>query len=256
VILLTLVAGAASEPDRAHEGRDAASVVEKGRTAYAAGRLAEALAAFEHASALEPGNPVPRYDVAATLFQMERYAEARDAYTQARSRAGAALRTKIDFALGNNALALGDVAEAIAHYDACIASRSVGADVEAVRRDAAVNRRFAVESARRTPSPPASGDASSPAAKSGRPPLEEGDEDRSQRGSSRSGTSRDATIPGSSRPDRRGPGGAGGSGPAPYGEGSPEEQLEAALTRIRESRGHRLPEPPPPPATGDGRKEW
>ena len=52
---------------------------------------------------------MPRYDAAATLFQMERYAEAADAYALARQTAGAALRTKIDYALGNTALALGDV---------------------------------------------------------------------------------------------------------------------------------------------------
>jgi Ca-activated chloride channel family protein len=256
VILLALGAGAARETDRVQEGRDAAMLVEAGRAAYAAGRWTEALAAFEQASALEPGAPVPHYDVAATLFQMKRFTEARNAYTEARSRAGDALRMKIDFALGNTALALGDVAEAIAHYDACLASRSAGPDVEAVRRDAAVNRRFALESARHRPLPPDSNDASSSAPKSARRPSEERDEEGSQRTSSGAGTSQDVTSPGSSRPGRRGPGGAGGSGPAPDGAGSPEDQLEAAVARIRESRGHRLPEPPPPAPTGDGRKEW
>ena len=51
----------------------AAEAVEAGRTAYGAGRWAEALAAFELAVAIEPKAAVPRYDVAATLFQMERY---------------------------------------------------------------------------------------------------------------------------------------------------------------------------------------
>ena len=104
---------------------------------------------------------MPRYDAAATLFRMERYADAADAYAVARQTAGAGLRTKIDYALGNTALALGDAHAAIAHYDACLASQAAGPDLDAVRRDAAVNRRFAVESAQRTPAPPRSEGGSS-----------------------------------------------------------------------------------------------
>jgi Ca-activated chloride channel family protein len=256
VVLLTLVAGAARETDRARDRLSVAQWVEAGRLAYSAGRWGEALAAFERASALDPGAPVPQYNAAATLFQMGRYAEAEDAYTAARRRAGEALRTKIDFAQGNTALALGDVTGAIAHYDACLASRSPGSDLDAVRRDAAENRKFAVESARRSVPSSEGGEGSSPAPKSGRPPSEGPDQDRAQRGSTGAEASQDVMNAGQSRPGRRGPGGAGGSGPAPPEPGSPEEQLESALERVRESRRHRLPEPPPPHAAGDGRKEW
>jgi Ca-activated chloride channel family protein len=254
--LLALVAGAARETERPNDRVSAAQWVEAGRLAYGAGRWPEALAAFERASTLEPGAAVPRYDVAATLFQMERYADAQDAYTEARSRAGAALRTKIDFALGNAALALGDATGAIARYDACIASRSAGSDLDTVRRDAAENRRFALEAARRNSPPSEGGDSSLPAPKPGRPPSGGPDQERSQRGSSEGGTNPDVATAGPSRPGRRGTGAAGGSGPAPPEPGSPEEQLESALERVRESRRHRLPEPPPSRSTGDDRKDW
>jgi Ca-activated chloride channel family protein len=186
---------------------------------------------------------------------MERFAEAQDAYTAAYGRAATALRTKIDFALGNTALALGDIAGAIAHYDACVASRSAGSDLDAVRRDAAENRRFALESARRSPAPTEGSGGTSPVPKSRRPPSEGPDQGNPQRKASRSSVDPDAATPDRSRPGRRGQGGAGGSGTVAPGEGAPEERLESALERVRESRRHRLPEPPPV-ATGNGQKEW
>ena len=55
------------------------------------------------------------------------------------------LRTKIDYALGNTALAEGDIPGAIRSYDDCVASTARGAALDAVRRDAAINRSFALE---------------------------------------------------------------------------------------------------------------
>ena len=83
--------------------------------------------------------------------------EAQALYNEARTRADAGLRTKIDYALGNTALALGDLAAAIRHYDDCLASTVAGAELDVVRRDAAINREFAEEQARRSPSPPDDG---------------------------------------------------------------------------------------------------
>ena len=80
-------------------------------------------------------------------FQLGRYAEARQRYLEARQRADGSLRTKIDYALGNTALALGDIPGAIRSYDDCLASTAGGAALDAVRRDAAINRRFALEQA-------------------------------------------------------------------------------------------------------------
>ncbi len=94
-----------------------------------------------------PGQPIPRYNAAAALFRLERYEEARKGYEEARERAGPALRTKIDYALGNTALLLGDVAGAVEHYDLCLASTAAGAGLDTVRQDAAINRQYALEQA-------------------------------------------------------------------------------------------------------------
>ena len=126
-------------------------LVASGRAAYDAGRFAEALGAFERAIALGPAAAVPRYDSAATLFQLGRYPEAIARYQEARDRGDPGLATKIDYALGNAQLALGEIPEALAHYDACLASTWPGPAFDAVRRDAAENRAFA---ASRTPPPP------------------------------------------------------------------------------------------------------
>ncbi len=253
--LVGLAAGAAAkEPVEDKVPMTAAAAVETGRTAYGAGRWAEALNAFERAVALDPKAAVPRYDAAATLFQMERFADAADAYSLARRTAGAGLRTRIDYALGNTALALGDVQAAIAHYDACLASPGKGSDLDAVRRDAAVNRRFAVESAQRSPAPPRSEGGTSTAPRS-RPPGS----DRGNPGSPDGrapGPAGGAEGPSQGNPGRRGRGGAGGSGSAAPEEGSPEDRLDSALERVREARQHRLPEQPPPPPSGKDGKEW
>ena len=94
-----------------------------------------------------PHLAVPRYNAAATLFQLKQYAQALERYQEARLRAGPLLRTKIDYALGNTSLALGEIAAAIRAYDDCLASTASGEQVEQVRRDAAINRKFAVEQA-------------------------------------------------------------------------------------------------------------
>ncbi len=250
-----LAAGAAKESGESEAAMNAAQAVEMGRTAYAAGRWAEALTAFERAAAFEPRAAVPRYDIAATLFRMQRYADAAEAYTMARQTAGVVLRTKIDFTLGNTALALGDVHAAIAHYDACIASQSEGPELDAVRGDAAVNRHFAVESAQRTPAPPRSEGGSPNAPQSRRPSGSERENNGSPDGQT-PGSAVGAEGPGQGTPGRRGRGGAGGSGAAQPEGGSPEERLDSALERVRAARHHRLPEEPSSAPSGKDRKEW
>jgi Ca-activated chloride channel family protein len=247
-------AGAAKQTGDQTVGATLAQAVEAGRNAYGSGRWADALAAFERAAALDPRAAVPRYDIAATLFQMERYAEAADAYALARAGAGAALRMKTDYGLGNTALALGDVPSAIAHFDACLASQAPGADLDSVRRDAAANRRFAVESAQRNPAPPSS-ERGSPTARRPRPPQSD-HEDPSPREAHAPGQTGGADGAGQGTQGRRGKGGAGGSGAAPPDTGSPEDRLDSALERVRESRHHRLAESAPPDPSRTDRKEW
>lgn len=233
-----------------------ALAVADGRSAYAAGRYADALAAFERAIALDPGAAVPRYDAGSALFRLERYQEAMTRYGEARERADSRLRTKIDFALGNTSLALGDVAAALEHYDQCLASTTRGTGLDAVRRDAAINRRYAEEQSPPPPVPPDQDRPSSSAPNRARAPNSTGEQDgRSEEGAAKGGNPGPGQEPeglGSSR--RRGAGGAGGSGPAPARAGSPEARLTAALEQIREARSRRLDEGPPPP--DEQVKDW
>jgi Ca-activated chloride channel homolog len=211
---------------------------------------------FERARVLDPGAAIPHYDLAATLFQVKRYADALEHYKAARSRADAGLRTRIDFAMGNTALALGDIAGAIRHYDACLSSTASGSGLDAVRADAAINRRFAEEEARRSPEPTKSEAGSSPTRRSRTPGSNGQDETKPDpSGSGATSPSTGNASHGEGTPGRRGAGGAGGSGTAPPLGGTPEERLDAALKHVRDALRHRLPDPPPPAAVDD-RKDW
>ncbi len=161
---------------------------------------------------------------------------------------------KIEFALGNARLATGDLASALARYDACLASPAEGEEAEAVRRDAAINRAFVAERIEPPPAPPDPGGQ-------GR-----GDPGKDQRGRDDGrprpgdGTSPDRSRrPGGGDPKAqggpRGSGGAGGEGENDPDPGSPGARLDRALGDVRESRRQR---PPDAPAAGPapGGKDW
>jgi Ca-activated chloride channel homolog len=211
-----------------------------GPSAYAAGRHDEAVAAFRRAMTLAPGSAIPAYDAASALYQIGRYVESQALYNEARTRADAGLRIKIDYALGNTALALGDFASAIRHYDDCLVSTVAGAELDVVREYAAINREFAEEQARRSPSPPDDGDGSNKPSR----PQKEGENKPEPKGQGGGAGGPGEGPEGGSSSGRRGPGGAGGSGPAPPRTGSPEDQLSKALENVRESRLLRIDEAP------------
>ena len=248
ILVAAVGAGKGEEP--------AAASIASGRGAYASRRFLEALAAFERAIAHDPGGAVARYDAAATLYQLGRYPEALLRYREAGERADPELRTKIDYALGNTNLALGEIAAALRHYDACLASTVRGAPFDAVRRDAAINRRFAVEQGARPSIPPEGGGdqpnpSPRPRSNMGRDgETSEGSPDRRGVSPPPGGESRSDDSPG-----RRGAGGAGGSGPSPPRPGSPEARLDHALESVREGRRRRLPDVAPSAVDGD-RKDW
>ena len=231
----------------------AAARIAHGRSAYAAGRFGEALTAFERAIVLDPRGAVPRYNAAAALYRLQRYSDAITRYREARERADAALRTKIDYGLGNTALALGDLTAALSHYDDCLASTARGRVMDAVRLDAAVNRRYADEQAKPPSNPTDSKDDPSSAADRPQSSNPEQGEDRSQDESeSQSPNTADGSQPGPRRPSgRQGPGGTGSTPPS---AGSPEGRLNAALKNIREARSRRPDEALPP--TDDQRMDW
>ncbi len=231
------------------QGGTPREAVAEGRAAFAAGRFDEALAAFERAVALDPGGAVPRYDAAAALFRLGRFPEAMARYGEARERADRRLRTKIDYALGNTALAQGDPLAAIRHYDACLASTAPGADLVAVRRDAAINRRFAEEKARRPPRRPTRIASRRPR------PIARGPASRAGGGTTGAPPARRPPAGrGTSRPRIAAGPGRGGTGPAPPRPGSPEARLAAALDDIRDARRRRIAEEAPP--ADEDRMDW
>ena len=84
-----LATGAGDAPPKIRQ-ETAADLVARGNAAYNAGRLGEALAAFEAGILQAPGSAIPRYNAAATSFQLKRYGEAHQLYLGARQRAGRA----------------------------------------------------------------------------------------------------------------------------------------------------------------------
>jgi Ca-activated chloride channel family protein len=261
-VLLT-IAGAGDVTDGAGS---AARAIDKGLAAYRAGRFEEALAEFDAASRRAPTLAVPRYNSAAARYRLGRYAEAHAGYLEARERAGPALRTKIDYALGNSALASGDVAAAIGHYDDCLASTASGAALDAVRRDAAINREFAVEQAKavgsdQVPQP-------RPESREGRDrgrPNPDGSDEGPFAGEEDGGNAPNEanSEDGPNSPGgRRRAGGAGGEGNRGRSSrddpNSPDRRLDAAIDEIRDARRRRLPDDDTPsdPGIQDDRKDW
>jgi len=228
-----------------------ASRVAEGVAAHRDGRFAEALGAFEAAIILDPSAPIPRYDAASALFRLRRHPEAIVRYGEARVRADDGLRIKIDYALGNAHLALGDIAGSLSHYDSCLGSKLPGPAFDAVRRDAAENRAFAASRLKPPPQEPDRGDPGADGRD--RPRPSPGRDRRPGDGTRKAGRGGNPDNPGGA--GSRGPGGAGGGGQSPPDEGSPESRLDAALRDVRESRSRRPPDPPPKGAGGSA-KDW
>jgi Ca-activated chloride channel family protein len=222
---LAVTLGAAPSSDSPRQ------LVERGRLAYAEGRLDEALAAFEVAAAKAPRSPVPRFGVGAALFALGRYPEANAAYGTARDLGDEAFRVKVDYALGNAALMAGDPATAIRHYDSCIASTKRSRPLDAIRRDAEANRDYALLRLN-APSPPES--------------QPEDDKAKRERSPEPKQPPPGGQGEGEGGDGPRGQGGAGGSEPDPRPRDgmSPQEQLDAALEHVREALEKRLPDVP------------
>ena len=270
-VIAVFAASAANRPPQAKAPAESAQLSEaQGRTLYDARRLEAALELFEKATELAPRSAVARYNGAATLYQLKRYTQARDRYQEARLRADPVLRMKIDYALGNTSLALGEVSAAIKSYDDCLGSTAGGAAVDEVRRDAEINRRFAIEQAQA----PAIADGENPdgqspsTRQSGRrgpnprhngadePPDGEADGGASGGGANPDGDQQDERNRPPTR--RRRMGGAGRTGQAPQGTrgDAPEDRLDAALENIREAvESRRLPEEVPQESPAQG-KDW
>jgi Ca-activated chloride channel homolog len=250
-----------------------AETVGRGQAAYNKEQWEQAISAFETAIAPVPPSAIPRYNAAAALFQLGRYEKAQERYLEARRLADPYLQTKIDFVLGNTCLALGDIAGAIAAYDQCLSSTARGEAMDSVRRDAAMNRQFALEQSQSLTAPegPSANDqsrSSQPDKKGARNRRTGGGDEQSPDEQAQNGPDTDGGGSGNGSEDdpekrrpprgRRRMGGAGGaqsphSGPA--GD-SPEDRLDAALEHIRAAQNRRLPDDEPPASANDDRKDW
>jgi Ca-activated chloride channel family protein len=212
-------------------------LIESGRSAFESGRFEAALEWFQRAVPLDPASPVPIYNAGAALFQLGRFEEAEQAYQLARTKSNAALTVKIDFSLGNTALARGELFNAIKHYDACIASTTRGADLDEVRHRAAANRRFVEEQSRKLPSS-TSGRGGSSKAQRNRTPSSDPQPETG------SGQSDQAETGGETRgdaaPNARGPGAEVGTSSASPPPGSHEDRLARAVQNVRDNRRRRL----------------
>jgi Ca-activated chloride channel family protein len=248
----------------------AESAVARGMIAYESGRFEEASAAFLAAMQRAPTSAVARYNAAAAFFQRKEYSQAREHYLEARIRADAILRTKIDYALGNTALAMGEIASAIRSYDNCLASTARGEAVERVRQDAAINRRFALEQAQapaiaegQNPDDPSQ--ASRQSGRRGPNPRQKGDDPfpdaQAEPGAGAGGGSPDGDEQDQrNRPPRRrrrtvGAGGTGKTSQGNHGD-TPDDRLDAALEHIREAETRRLPDDLPTESPTTNRKDW
>jgi Ca-activated chloride channel family protein len=192
-----------------------------------------ALAAFVDQVRADPRASLPRLNAAAILFRLHRFAEADAMYGEARIWADDRLRPRIDFALGNTKLALGRPAEALVHYDACLASQAPGPDLDAIRQAAAENRAYTEELLRRLQNEegpdPTDGDSTEGEDESGRdetvmPPDAEAPDDPSDPTTSPSPDS----VSIADRKDPR------------DGSQSPERQLDRAVERIERSLSRRI----------------
>ena len=270
IAMAGMLSGAGDVPSKPRL-ETAAEAVARGQAAYNASHLDDALAAFETAIQREPQRAVPWYDAAATLYQLGRFADARQRYVEARKHADGFLRTKIDYALGNTALLLGDVPAAIASYDDCLESTATGAGLDTVRADARANRRYALEQ----PRPPAisQDDSSGDPPKSERPERRRNSNRRNDNGDSPDDQPETGQGGGGANPEsdpnadgenkrpnprrRRAGGAGGGRSTAPGTQGdSPDDRLDAALDHIHAAQSRRLPDDPPPATANDDRRDW
>lgn len=107
VLLLALLA--ACGPDAAEQNNTANTLQERQQ-------YEEALRAYEAAQVLEPDNPIPYFNAAAALLELDRFDEAIIALQQALRHADENLSARIHYNLGNVHFQAGDYEEAVTAY--------------------------------------------------------------------------------------------------------------------------------------------
>lgn len=243
-LLFLLAVSPGAGPDVAAAKREIA----RSNAAYAAGAFERALQECRAAAAFAPNLAVPRYNAGAALFQLGRFEEAGAEYRAAAKLADARLRIKIDYALGNVAAALGQLEEAVGHYDDCIGSELSDSALEKIREDARINRQF-VARILNPPPPVTPDDAGNRRTKSNADSDSDQAKNQGERKKSdapaEKGAGESASTDGRSNQN---PGAASSAG-------SPEERLAAALGDVRDSLRNRPADQPREHVATDDR-DW
>ncbi|WP_161602330.1 VWA domain-containing protein [Tautonia marina] len=247
------------------ELRSVADAIRTGRLAFEQKDFAAALDAFEQAERLAPEQAVPAYNSAAALYQLGRFEEAQARYRVARDRADDRLKLKIDYALGNCSLALGELPEAIRHYDECLTSTVTGERYDRIRSFARENRLFAVRQWESVEPPTESVPTDGPDGTSGEPDQERPSETPEEQSSNEvpgadesPGTDSTGTDPSSVGPSgtTTSPGTGNASGRPSRRSDSPADRLARALDSIRTARERRFPDLPRVPASQHNEPNW
>lgn len=235
-------------------GQTPGSLVEAGNAYYAAGDYPRAHNAFQQAVSLDSHSAIAHYNAGAALFQLGRYPEAEASYREARGSAGAGLRMKIDYALGNLAVLQRQFADAVRRYDACLESQVPGQAFDSIRRDAGVNREYAAR--RRPPPDDTTSGGPRPAPRQSTNPDDQENDTRAQDDSNSpsSPSAAGKSAPNSSQTPRRAQGDEGNDRGKSSAQ-SPDAQLDDALRNAREARQRRLTDEPSS-VPDEERKDW
>ncbi len=259
---LLAIATTLATPGAAPSDRSAARNIARGLDHFKKREFEQALEAFSLAVEAAPKEPVAHYDRAAALFELGRYQDAFAGYLKARASAGPALQVKIDYALGNTVLALGDLEGAIQFYDSCLGARVSAPGLDRVKRDAAANRAFAVEHAKSRSETPSNAE---------QPPQEQAKQARTQPADEPNPTADESLTKARPAPKGSGSGqarpgenpaaprgGQGGSSntPPPPRTRPPEDRLNDALDHIARAQRDRLPDESNPAPPRDDHKDW
>ena len=228
-------------------GATLTDLMTEAQVAYRRGDLSRSLQILEQAKSLDPANPLILYNFGATLYRMERFGEAKDSYLAARSKAETSFRSKIDYALGNVSLRLGDPASAVDYYAKCLEDAHGEARFESMRQDARINKEFA-ESLLKQPQADTVADPPNPGSHPDSPKP----------------SGKDPGPPQDPQPDSRQPSPPAGNGSKSQGKdskseskSSPDQRLSEAIQAVNRARSaFRFQEYPPPNPASDGRKDW
>jgi tetratricopeptide (TPR) repeat protein len=245
------------------QAEDAGAIVREGNRLYEQGKFVEAAERFEQAAALAADSPVPLFNRAAALFQAGDFEQAASLYEQARLRAPAELRQRINYALGNCHLqqamssraqagrATQEAQSAVQFYRDAIRSTTSDPTAAAVSDSARHNLEIAkrlikqIEQQKQQTSEPEE--------------QSEKDQNRQQQPRDQDSQQRDPDQPQDAGRQQTGEPTPQPAGPSPSDELTPEEaaeRLRAAIARAQLARARRLPDRDKKAKQAPVEKDW